>query len=262
MDFRIDVYAWIPQPDVPNPLYSLPGGAGTWGPGASGPRFGGDNFTVPPAKPSAWAHTYRARQSFAFSAASFGDAPKITTNTGVMPGTTTVLTAPRSSGGTVCYSITATVKASSASVTWSAGDDWYEAKLKGKAQDPVPAAVAGAVVGPTAAAAASAATPVLAWDLVLRFQRGTSLGFTTKARYTAHSAKPIDVSASIFPKPANFGGTGNLFHGLCTVRRFPSYVVYVTTGGVTIPVYFADASGRNLGEIVLDWTDPFRQLTF
>jgi hypothetical protein len=24
--FRIDIYAWIPQPDVPNPVASLPGG--------------------------------------------------------------------------------------------------------------------------------------------------------------------------------------------------------------------------------------------
>ncbi len=266
MDFRIDVFAWIPQPDVPNPLHSLPGGAGRWGPGACGPRFGGDNFTKPPATASAWRGTFRARQSFAFSAASFGTAPSVTLNTGVTPGTTTVLTNTRAAGGTICHSLTATVKASSASVSWVAGNSWYEAKLKGAAQDPVPAAVATGVAGGTAGGVASALTPNLEWDLALRFQSGSSLGFATRARYAVSSGLSMDVSAANFPTPTSFGGSGNLFHGLATVRRFPSYAVYVTVGsgaaGTTIPVYFADASGRNLLEIGIGQTDVIRQIGF
>lgn len=262
MDFRIDVFAWIPQPDVPNPLHSLPGGTGRWGPGACGPRFGGDNFITPPATHTAYSGTFRAKQSFGFQAASFGDPPVITVNTGTVPGTTTVLTAPRASGGTVCHSLTATVKASRASVTWNASDEWYEVRLNGAAQDPVPSAVATAGVGSATGSAASALTPNLEWDLKLRFQHGSSLGFTTRTRYAVSGGFKIDVSGAAFPSPASFGATGNLFHGLATVRRFPSYVVYVTIAGVTIPAFFADASGRNLAEIAIGQTDPFRQLAF
>jgi hypothetical protein len=266
MDFRIDVFAWIPQPDVPNPLNSLPGGTGTWGPGACGPRFGGDNFTKPPATATAWSGTFRARQSFAFSAASFGAAPAITHNPGVTPGLTTVLTNTRAAGGTICHSLTATVKTSSASVSWVSGNGWYEARLKGAAQDPVPAAVATGVAGGTAGSVVSGLTPNLEWDLTLRFQSGSSLGFATRARYAVSSGLNMDVSAANFPTPTSFGGTANLFHGLATVRRFPSYAVYVTIGSggpaTTIPVYFANAISRNLGEIVIGQTDPIRQLTF
>jgi hypothetical protein len=262
MDFRIDVFAWIPQPDVPNPLHSLPGGTGRWGPGACGPRFGGDNFVRPSATPAAWPGTYRATQSFAFSAAAFGVAPAVTHNPGVTPGLTTVLTAPRASGGTMCHSLLATVKASSASVKWDTGSKWYEAKLKGAAQDPVPASVARSVAGAPAGYVASSATPNLEWDVTLRFQAGSAIGLATRARYGFSSGLNMDVAATTFPAPTNFGGTANLLHGLATVRRFPSYVVYVTIGAVTIPVYFADASRRNLGEIVVGQTDPIRQLTF
>jgi hypothetical protein len=52
-----------------------------------------------------------------------------------------------------------------------AGDDWYEVKMHGAAQDPVPAAVGGLVGGSPGAAAASALTPNLEWDLKIRFQR-------------------------------------------------------------------------------------------
>lgn len=266
MDFRIDVFAWIPQPDVPNPIFSLPGGTGRWGPGACGPRFGGDNFTRPPATASAWRGTFRARQSFAFSTPSFGAAPSVTLSTGVTPGTTTVLTNTRAAGGTICHALTATVKSSSASVNWVASDKWYEAKLKGAAQDPVPAAVATGVAGGAAGTAASALTPNLEWDLALRFQSGASLGMMTRARYAVSSGLSMDVSATTFPAPTSFGSGGNLMHGLATVRRFPSYVVYVTigTGGaaVSIPVYFADASSRNLLEIGIGQTDVIRQLGF
>lgn len=266
MEFRIDVFAWIPQPDVPNPLFGLPGGSGSWGPGACGPRFGGDDFIKPPASHGAWSRTFRAKQAFAFRAASFGAAPSVTLNPGVTPGLTTVLTSTRAAGGTMCHSLAATVKTSSASVSWVASDKWYEARLKGAVQDPVPAAVATGVAGGTAGAVASGLTPNLEWDLTLRFQFGGTVGLATRARYQISSGLNMDVSATSFPTPTSFGAGGNLFHGLATVRRFPSYVVYVTIGGIaastTIPVYFANAISRSLGEIVISQTDPVRQLAF
>jgi hypothetical protein len=265
MDFQIDVFAWIPQPDVPNPLHSLPGGTGRWGPGACGPCFGGDNFVKPAATAASFSGTYRAKQSFGFRVGSLGGAPTTTVNTGTIPGTTTVLTGTRAAGGRVCHSLTATVKASSASVAWVPSESWYEVGMRGAAQDPIPAAMAAGVAGPRAGAVASAATPNLEWDLVLRFQRGSALGLATRARYSISSGLKIDVSATHFPTPASFGSGGNLFHGLATVRRFPSYVVYVTisTGtSTTIPVFFAEASGRNLAEIAIGQTDPFRHLAF
>jgi len=30
-NFRVDIYAWIPQADVPNPINMLPGGVQRWG---------------------------------------------------------------------------------------------------------------------------------------------------------------------------------------------------------------------------------------
>jgi hypothetical protein len=70
-----------------------------------------------------------------------------------------------------------------------------------------------------------------------------------------------------FPCRPLLAGAANLVHGLITVRRFPSYVVYVTidrgTGAaVTIPIYFADASGRSLLEIAVGQTDTLRQLVW
>ena len=287
--FRIDVYAWIPQPDVPNPINSLPGGVARWGPGACGPFFGGDNFINPPSSPSAWSGTFRAMQTLAFSATTFGAQPVTTMNAGVVPGTTTVLTATRAEGGKVCHSLTAKVKTSRASVSWGASDNWYQATMHGEAQDPVPADVgarAGGAIGtgvgglsnPVAgafggvygsaagSAVASALTPNLEWDLTIRFQRGTVIPWMTRADYAIHVAGNMDVSATKIAAPFNFGGSANLVHGLIKVRRFPSYVAYVTIANsgsaVTIPLYFADASARNLGEIAIGWTDPIRQLTW
>ncbi len=260
MDFRVDVFAWIPQPDVPNPLFSVPGGA--LGPGACGPRFGGDDFVTPPASASAWTGTFRAKQSFAFSASSFGAAPSVTVNTGVIPGTTTVLTNTRAAGGTVCHSMTAMVKKSSASVEWVPGDSWYQVTLVGAAQDPVPAAAASGLLGGLAGSAASAATPNLAWMLALRFQSGHALGIATRALYATISPMNLDVSGRTFPAPASFGSGGNLLHGTAVVTRYPSFVAYVTIGLTTIPVLFADASSRNLAEIVVSQSCLIRQLAF
>jgi hypothetical protein len=52
--------------------------------------------------------------------------------------------------------------------------------------------------------------------------------------------------------------------GPITVRRLPSYVIYVileprTGSGVTVSLHFADAGGRYLAEVV-GQTDPIRQL--
>jgi hypothetical protein len=96
---------------------------------------------------------------------------------------------------------------------------------------------------------------------------GSSVPLLTRAGYGTHAALNLDVSATSFPTPANYGATGNIVHGTIMVRRFPSYVVYATMDGgggspVTIPHYFADASVRNLLEIGVGQTDPLRQLAF
>jgi len=205
-------------------------------------------------------------QTLAFQAAPFGSAPLVVVNTGVVPGLTTVLTAPRAAGGTVCHSLTPTVTKSTASVAWSLSDLWYEARVRGAAHDPVPAAVALHVLGPVGASVGHALTPDLEWDVCIRFQSGLRIGPLTRARYGVSSGLSMDVAAARFPMPMHFGGTGNLVHGIVTVRRFPSYVLYVTIGcgrsPVTIPIYFADASGRSLAEIAVGQSDPVRQLTW
>ncbi len=199
--FRIDVFAWIPQPEVDNPVHAF------GGPGGCGPFFGGDNFTYPPAAPSAWgAKTFRAKQSFSFQADAIGGTPLITENNGVQPGFTTVLTAKRADGGTVCHRMQAKVMNSSASLKLNRATHWplsapegpcYEVSLQGKVQDPVPAEVGartggewggatggalhlgqlghsvGANVG---SALASTLTPPLEWNVTLRFQLGRKAG--------------------------------------------------------------------------------------
>jgi hypothetical protein len=267
MDVKLDVFGWIPQGEVPNPVHSLPGGTGTWGQGACGPFFGGDGFVLPPAHPSGYAQTYRAKQSFAFQFGTFGDPPSVTVNSGVLPGLTTVLTAQRAAAGTVCHSVTATILAQTASVAWDRKNSWYEVRLQGEAQDPVPTAAAGSLpfVGRPGAVVASASTPNLEWDLTFRMQQGKNIGWSTRAGYVLCGGG-LDVSGRHFPRPAHFGGQSNLVHGTMMVRRFPSYVLYVTigagAGAVTVPLFFADASNRNFLEIVWPDTGPLRQLTW
>lgn len=262
----LEVFAWIPQAEVPNPISMLPGGVGRWGPGACGPFFGGDDFVTPPASPAGWAgRTFRARQTFAFRIPRFADPPSVGASSGVVPGTTTVLTARRAAGGRVCYSLTALVRKSAAGVAWKPSDGWYEARLQGAAEDPVPLAVGARTLGAVGAGVAGALTPQLEWDLVIRFQRGSTLPLMTRARYGASRLLSLDVAAATFPAPMGLGSGVDLVHGLLTVRRFPSYVVYVTVdrGGaapVTVPIYFADASHRALGEIVVGQTDVLRAL--
>ena len=264
MDVRLDVFAWIPQPEVPNPVYSLPGGTARWGQGACGPYFGGDNFKLPPATVAGYTGTFRAKQSFGFRFGAIGDPPAVTLNTSVSPGTTTVLTAQRAAGGSACQSVTATILGSQASVKWDKSNAWYEVQLYGEAQDPVPTASAGAlpIVGKPGSIVASALTPNLEWDLTLRLQSGTSIGLMTRAGYATNFGNGLDVAQSSFPSPINFGGTSNLVHGTMKVRRFPSYVMYVTIGSVTVPLFFADASNRNFLEITVAETAVLRQLTW
>jgi hypothetical protein len=264
LNFRLDIYAWIPQPDLVNPIFALPGGVSRWGQGACGPRFGGDFFVMPPVGYS-WSNTYRAMQTFEFRANDLGSPPLVMSNAGVKPGLTTVLTAPRAAGGRVCYSQVPTITASKAAVNWNAADGYYEVQMHGAAHDPVPSTAASTVLGSFGGAAGSALTPDLEWNLTIRFQRGLKIPNLLRARYTFSGAMSLDVSKSKFS--AGFNGFQNLIHGVIMVRRFPSYVVYATLDSgrsipITIPIYFADASQRSLAEIVVGQHDPIRQLTW
>lgn len=272
---RCDVYTWIPLPEVVNPIHALPGGPSAWGPGACGPFFGGDNFKIPPTGP-AFPGTFRAMQTYSFQVAKFGDAPIVGLNTGCVPGITTVLTAKRSAGGVTCHSVKATVKASSASVKYDKSDGWYRVQMHGSAQDPVPAGVGGKVLGGVAIggvglggvgkALGSAGTPVLEWELDLRIQDKPGLPRLTTLRYATSSKLNMDVAATTFSGSLFGTGVGGLIHGLITLRRFPSLVVYVTldvgSGPKTVPLYFADASGRSLAAIAVGQTDVLRQMAW
>lgn len=272
MLIEIDVFAWIPHPEVFNPIASFPGGVSRWGPGACGPYFGGDDFVLPapvPLGPSGMiTKTFRARQHSRFYIKSWGTLGEFRT-TGVIPGTTTVLTNTRASGGVICYSIRAAVLHSAASVVFIPSDSWYEVVMQGKAQDPVPAAAGGQVAGTVGSRTASALTPALAWDLKLRLSPTSTLDFWTRASYTAEAPLSMDTSKTL-PGSVNSlgGGTEHLIHGLVTVRRYPSYVVYVsmtTPGGskFTQVVFFANAIDRNpIAEIGIPQDSTLRQVTF
>jgi hypothetical protein len=275
--FRLDVFSWIPQPEVENPIATVakysPRALGSWGPGACGPYFGGDNFTTPPLTPDGWQQlTFRARQGFGFQIRTFGDVPVATVNTGVIPGTTTVLTEKRSKGGRICHKMTASVNASSANVRWLGSERLYQVELHGAAQDPVPAEVGAQKIGAVGGKVAAAMTPNLSWDLRLFVQTGTTIPALTRARYFAMSdLASLDLSKSL-ASSSTFGGTTGLVHGTITVRRFPSYVVYLTIQrdalSRTLPIYFADATDRNPAkygafvEITVGHTDSLRRMTW
>ncbi len=267
MHFQIDVFTWIPLPDVPNPLHALPGGTARFGPGACGPRFGGDSMRVPPADPALWtSSTFRARQCLSFEAASFGAPPVTMIATGCVPGLTTVLTAPRSRGGRVCHSLTAAVVTSSGSVRWSAGDRWYAVRLHGEARDPVPAAALRYAAGSPGGAVGVGLTPNLEWVLDLRISDATTIPATTRMRYGISRALPLDRAAATFPGTASVGTGGRLVHGLLTLRYFPSLVVYLTVtdagARASTPLYFADAISRPLLSIAAGQTDVLRTVTW
>jgi hypothetical protein len=265
LSLRIDIYSWISQPDVPNPIADLPGGVARWGRGACGPRFGGDNFVTPPAN-YLWKDTYRAKQSFAFRVSDWGMPATVIYNPGVAPGLTTVLTAPRSAGGKVCHELTPTITKSFANVSWQKADGWYQVRLRGAAHDPVPAEALAKLVGSTGTSIGNALTPDLEWDLDLRIQASATLPLGTRARYAISSPLSLDASSQVFPR-ARTSGAANLLHGLITVRRYPSYVVYASTGlGAypikTVPIYFANADKRNIAEIIVGQTDVIPQLVW
>ena len=269
---RADIYAWLPQPDVPNPLFEaarLSEALRTaLGKNVCGSRFGGDNFTYPPKAPTGWGGlTFRATQSVEFAFDSFGAAAVVSDDPGVKTGLTTVLTKERALGGTVCHSMRATVMRSpAATAEWSAGNQWYELKFSGAAQDPVPADAARSMVGNRAASVAAVMVPNLSWDVCLRFQQGSELPLTTRARYAFSSPLSLDCSAQTTGAAVP---SSNLAHGTITVTQFPSYVLYLTTADAAgIPAvqmaYFADASTRwaALGRILVAQTDVLRPLSW
>jgi len=265
--FRVDVYAWIPQADVPNPIAALPGGVARWGSGACGPRFGGDGFTGPANSAAGWkGKTFRAMQTLAFQVSSFGDPPNAFIDTGVVPGLTTVLTKPRSEGGTVCTSLTPTVARSESGVSWDSSQRWYEMNLHGSAHDPIPEAALKFFAGKAGEQVGKLFTPDLEWRLKIRIQVGTEESRLTRLRYGVADLLNLDVSDRI-AAPQNLGGTRNLVHGLAYVRRFPSYVVYmsISRDGIapqSLPIYFSDASKRNLAEIVIGQEDAIRKIAW
>jgi hypothetical protein len=164
--------------------------------------------------------------------------------------------------------MTATVLRSAAIASFDASSGWYQITMQGKAQDPIPAAVGRHVAGPTGGTGGSILTPALEWDLTLRLSAGSTLGFWTTQRYKADAPFGFDDSASCPGVSGTLGGgTTHLLHGLITVRRFPSYVVYVTLTSAkgtrsTEIVFFADAASRGLAEITLPWDSQLRRITF
>lgn len=266
---KADIYAWIPQADVPNPL-AVPNEAirKAIGPGASGARFGGDNFQYPPKLPTGWSGlTYRAMQSVEIAFDKFGDQPVVMSDSGVQTGLTTVLDKPRSQGGVVVHSMRASVmKSPKATAVWSDTDKWYQLSFEGAAQDPVPAAAAQQLVGDLSGKLAAMVVPNLSWDVSLRVQQGEELPTSTKLRYAFSSAISLD-SASQISDSATAPKTGNLLHGTIEVTQFPSYVLYLTvqdgsSNPTTQIAYFSDASARwaPLVRIVLAQTDVLRPL--
>lgn len=265
--FRADVYSWISQQDVPNPIAALPGGVARWGSGACGPRFGGDGFIQPPISHEGWkAKTFRAMQTLAFSVSSFGERPSTLIDTGVIPGLTTVLTKPRSEGGRLCTSLTLVVTTSESDVSWDSSEQWYEMRLHGSAHDPIPEAALKYFAGKGGEKLGRLFTPDLEWRLAIRIQKGTVQSRLTRLRYGIADLINLDTSDRI-AAPQNLGGTENLVHGLAYVRRFPSYVVYLSASGDdkaprSLPIYFSDASERSLAEIVVGQQDAIRQITW
>jgi hypothetical protein len=272
---RIDIYAWIPLPDVPNPLF-LAGKlnarlAEALGPGASGPRFGGDDFQYPPKSQAGWAGgpTYRAMQTVEFAFDTFGAAPVIVTDAGVQTGLTTVLNRERRAGGTVIHSLKASVMRSPpATVSWSADNGWYELAFAGAAQDPVPADVARQLGGAMSGQIASLLVPNLSWDICLRIQKTDQIPALAKARYVLSSSLSMDSSNQLQTSGRSDPYNG-FVHGLVGVTQFPSYVMYITysgDGGVSSEQigYFSDASSRMgaLGRILIAQTDVLKPVYF
>lgn len=284
--FQVDLIGWIPQPEVDNPLNSLPGAIKALLPtGMADPFFGGDDFVTPGATPSSVmtpAHTFRAFQQFKIDIAKWGDPASISINT-VTPGLTTCLSNRRSSGGTVTFSLTAKLLRSNASVSFSSLMDWYEISMSGTVLDPVPAAAAAALTAklpgipafarpPVEAAIraiATKATPSLTWNVTLRLQRGAALSLLVKAEYGAFIG--AESSSTITGAKSSLGsGSFGLEHGKIAFSLWPSAVIYLTstlgTGSPDVqPVFFSDGSKVSKPEtlqILIPKLCKLRQITF
>jgi len=265
--FAIDLVGWIPQPEVDNPLHQLPGAVQSLLPsGVCDPFFGGDNFTTPWSVPigmSPPVRTFRAKQHLDFTFPIWGDTPTVGTSK-TTPGITTCLSDTRAKGGKVTFSLTATAKKSSASVTFSKSDNWYEVKMSGTVLDPVPTAAATALTAripglsslPGISTAINAAvkqitdmaTPSLTWDFTLRIQQGTTIDKITEASYLLFTGAETSSTLS-FAKTAVGSGSSNLVHGRMTFSMWPSAVIYLTytpAGGTaeSQPILFSDGSTR------------------
>lgn len=120
----------------------------------------------------------------------------------------------------------------------------------------------GSAGSSTGTAVATAMTPSLEWDLVLRIQRGTDVGLSTRMRYAADCPLPTLDTVPTGTARTIGTGSGNLMHGTIEVRRFPSYVVYVTMDSASEILFFADASKRNLLEIAVPSDSQLRRITW
>jgi hypothetical protein len=106
----------------------------------------------------------------------------------------------------------------------------------------------------------------------LRFSRANTFGLTTRSLYAIGLGQStavglgLDESKRAFGARDSFGSPLHLMHGFIRIRRFPSYVLYVTVMtpryNATIPVYYANASKRGLLEIAIDQLDILREITF
>src|SRR5262249_31379515 len=119
LKFSVDLVGWIPQPEVDNPLQFLPSIVQSMLPAnMCDPFFGGDNFATPSLAPSGMAaHTFRAKQSLSFEVPKWGDAPASIAKS-AKPGLTVCLDKRRAAGGKVTFSLTATVKNHTETVTY------------------------------------------------------------------------------------------------------------------------------------------------
>lgn len=261
--FQVDLIGWIPQPEVDNPLSLLPAFVKSHlPPGMADPFFGGDDFATPgitPAMVRPPSHTFRASQHLEFEISAWGAAPTVGFSTTV-PGTTTCLDKRRAAGGTVTFSLTATLVRSSADVRFSPGDDWYEVILSGVVLDPVPAAAAAALTSkistlPVAlrgtltkivADLVTKATPSLSWDATLRIQLGAKLSWVVAANYALFVGS--ESSGTLPGAKSALAPGANLIHGKIGFELWPSAVIFVTftpPGGSPAiqPIFFSSGVG-------------------
>jgi hypothetical protein len=134
----------------------------------------------------------------------------------------------------------ARVLASSATVTFSSSDNWYEVNLSGMIIDPIPAAAASALISKistvpvavrllvllTANTLATKATPSLTWDTTIRIQRGASLSTLTAASYALFTGP--EGSGSLAGATSALAPGTDLIHGKIHFDMWPSTVIYLS----------------------------------